>query len=147
MTMNRDTITIDEVLALGLCNSWTRERLQTLAGGRESMSALEVCGLDVPPQDIFWLLLREPILTAVELRLLAARWAERVLTIYERFQPGDDRPRQANASARLFALGRATTAELDAAWDAAWAAASAAASAAAVAAASAAASAAAWAAA
>jgi hypothetical protein len=67
-------------------------------------------------------------------RLLAADCAERVLPIFERERPNDDRPRLAIEVARRFADGLATKAELAAAGDAAWAAAEAAAWAAATAA-------------
>ena len=73
-------------------------------------------------------------------RLFAADCAERVLLIYERKHPNNDRPRKAIESSRLYALGKTTINVLTAASDAASAAAWAAASAAAWAAASAAAS-------
>ena len=56
-------------------------------------------------------------------RLFAADCAERVLPIYERQQPVDERPRRAIEVARRFANGDATRDELNAAGDAAWAAA------------------------
>jgi len=56
-------------------------------------------------------------------RLFAADCAERVLPIYEREHPGDDRPRQAIEVARRCANGDATDDERAAAWAAAGAAA------------------------
>ena len=56
-------------------------------------------------------------------RHFACDCAERVLPVFEREQPGDERPRQAIAVARRFADGEATREELDAAWAAARAAA------------------------
>jgi hypothetical protein len=64
-------------------------------------------------------------------RLFAADCAERVLPIYEKAHPGDDRPRMAIETARRYARGEATRGELvaaraaalAAAWDAARAAA------------------------
>ena len=53
-------------------------------------------------------------------RLFAADCAERVLPIYEREHPGDDRPRQAIEVARRCANGDATDDERAAAWAAAW---------------------------
>ncbi len=52
-------------------------------------------------------------------RLIACDCAERVLPIYEKRYPDDKRPRLAVGTARLYALGQATRAELDAARDAA----------------------------
>ncbi len=56
-------------------------------------------------------------------RLLAADYAERVLSLFERRYEGDDRPRNAIRVARAFANGDATQEELAAARDAAGAAA------------------------
>jgi len=56
-------------------------------------------------------------------RLFAADCAERVLPIFEKAFPGDDRPRRAIEAARAYANGRITAAARAAAWDAAWAAA------------------------
>lgn len=55
-------------------------------------------------------------------RLFAARCAQRVLTIFEREQPNDKRPREAIETARRFAVGQATEAELETAKNAALAA-------------------------
>ena len=52
-------------------------------------------------------------------RLFTCDCAERALPIYEKVYPGDDRPRKAIAVARLYADGKATQEELDAACDAA----------------------------
>ena len=67
----------------------------------------------------------------MNLRLFAADCAERVLPIFEKRSPNDDRPRKAIEVARRFARGEATKEERaaagdaagDAAWAAAWAAA------------------------
>jgi hypothetical protein len=60
-------------------------------------------------------------------RLFACDCAERVLPLYEKDYPADKRPRHAIEVAQLFADGKATQEELDAARAAAWAAAGAAA--------------------
>jgi hypothetical protein len=59
-------------------------------------------------------------------RLFAADCAERVLPIFEKHQPNDDRPRKAIESARAFANGKVDRKALAAARAAAWAAADAA---------------------
>ena len=58
-----------------------------------------------------------------ELRLFAADCAERVLHVFERERPNDDRPRKAIQAARDFANGKIGAAARDAAWAAARAAA------------------------
>lgn len=55
-------------------------------------------------------------------RLYACDCAERVLPLWERQYPGDERPRRCLAVARAYADGEATADELTAARDAAWAA-------------------------
>ncbi|KKK67882.1 hypothetical protein LCGC14_2949620 [marine sediment metagenome] len=55
-----------------------------------------------------------------ELRLFGADCAERVLYLFEKQRPNDDRPRKAIEVARRFANGEATDQERAAAWDAAW---------------------------
>ena len=62
--------------------------------------------------------------TETTARLYAADCAERVLPIFEKARPGDDRPRKAIEAARAFARGEIDAAARDAAWaaagDAAW---------------------------
>ncbi len=52
------TWTVDEMLAEKPCgwdsDGYTRERLEGLFDGRDSMSTLDVCDLDIPPEDIVW---------------------------------------------------------------------------------------------
>lgn len=54
------------------------------------------------------------------LRHFAADCAERVLPLFEREHPGDDRPRKAIEAGRLVADGEISAAASDAAWAAAW---------------------------
>ena len=53
-------------------------------------------------------------------RLFAADCAERVLPIFERKCPDDDRPREAIEAARAFARGKTSRGDLQAAADAVW---------------------------
>ena len=55
----------------------------------------------------------------VSMRLAAADMAERVLPIFYKVHPKDDRPAKAIQAARDFALGKIDAAARDAAWDAA----------------------------
>ena len=131
-------ITVEQVLALKPCEEYTPERLHDLMA--EPVTPLEICDLDsVPVLDRMWVLLRLGVIDDRNLRLLACKWAERVLPIFEKAYPDDDRPRNAIAVSRRFANGDASKEELAAAKNDAWAAAGAAAEAAAWAAAEAAA--------
>ena len=88
-------ITIDQILAFGPCDDYdSRERLLQLSGGKESMAALDILRLPLPAQDKLWLVLREEVIPARELRLLACKWAEGVLHFFEEKYPDDKRPRE-----------------------------------------------------
>jgi hypothetical protein len=77
-------ITVDDVLSWHPCEDYrTRKKLLTITGGRESLTPEEVLDLDIPWEDRLWVLLREPIFTEIELRLLACDFAEHVLPIWE----------------------------------------------------------------
>jgi hypothetical protein len=131
---------------------YTDERIAELVPA-EGLTPIQILDANCPAEDRLWVILREAIIPAKELRLLACKWAREALALV----PNPD-PRSVAAIevAERFARGKATQSELAAAWAAAraaaraaaWAAASAAASDAAWAAASdaawAAASAAAW---
>ena len=136
-------ITVDLVMSFNPC--YDREHVKDLFGGKKWMMPLTVLKLDtVSHEDKIWLLCRSDFLDDKQLRLFACDCAERVLPIFEKECPEDNRPRKAIEVARLFADGEATHEELDAARAAAWAAARAAARAASWAAAWAASYAAAW---
>ena len=79
---------------------------------------LDLNGMD----DCLWALINTQKANKL-LRLFACDCAERVLLIYEKARPGDDRPRNCIVVSRRFANGEATEAERAAAWAAAGAAA------------------------
>ena len=101
----------------GAC--YADERIAELVP-EEGLSPLEVAALDIPAEDRMWVLLREDIIPARELRLLACDWAEAACS-----KTGWDNEHSLNAIAvaRRFAVGEVPAAELDAACSAAWAAA------------------------
>jgi len=138
-------LTVVDIIKMRPCSAYTESRLGDLAAGREALTLLEICALDIPAADRVWVMLQDEVLPDAILREFACRCAERVLPIYERVYPGDDRPQNAIETRRKWGRGEATDAELNAAAEAAEAAAAAAAAAAwAEAAAAAAAAAAAW---
>ncbi len=123
------TITVERLTEWEAC--YNEDKLRDLVG--DGITAIQVAAMTgVSVVDRIWCLLHEPIFTARELRILACRWANQVLPIYEAAYPGDDRPRNAIKTARRYADGLATEEELTVA---AWAAAAAAGAAAAAAAA------------
>jgi hypothetical protein len=79
-------ITVDDVLSWYPCEGYrARKKLLTITGGRESLTPFELLDLNIPWEDRLWVLLREPIFTQIELRLLACDFAEHVLPIWEKW--------------------------------------------------------------
>jgi hypothetical protein len=77
-------ITIEGVLSWHPCEDYqTRMQILAITGGRESLSPIEVLDLNIPINHRFWVLLRKPLFTAIELRLLACDFAFHVLPIWE----------------------------------------------------------------
>lgn len=75
------------------------------------LTPTEIAALDIPAEARLWVLLREEVIPARELRLLACDWAEEAC---EETGWNDERSLNAIAVARRFACGDATEAELDA---------------------------------
>lgn len=65
------TWTVDEMLEEGPCGVYTRERISDLWAGRKSLSLLDICHLDIPPQDIIWVATNPSAIGAYKLR---GRW-------------------------------------------------------------------------
>lgn len=78
------------------------------------LTPLEVAALDIPVNDRLWVLLREDIIPARALRLLACDWAESACRA-----AGWDNEHSLNAIAvaRRFAVGDADRADLTEAWN------------------------------
>ncbi len=121
---NPEACTIDDVLSWNPCDPpYNLERVTELFAGRETLAALDILDLDIPPEDRLWAILREELIPAPTLHELACRFAEAVLPIYERMHPGDNRPRAAITAKRAWLRGEITDEQLQAARAAAWAAA------------------------
>ena len=82
----------------------------------EGLTPLQILDAGCPAEDRLWVILREAIIPAKELRQLACKWAREALAI-----AGDPDPRSVAAVgvAERFARGEATQTELAAAWAAA----------------------------
>ena len=123
-------ITLATILSWGPCWDPTQISNYTQVHGKGPWTPLEL--LDLPElsmEDRLWLVFRPEVIPELELRLLCCDFADHVLPLWEAKYPSDSRPRDAIATARRFAIGDATPAELTAAraaawaaWDAAWAA-------------------------
>ena len=102
-------ITREQLRQWGAC--YNDERIAELVP-EAGLTPLEVAALDIPVNDRLWVLLREDIIPARELRLLACDWAEKACRAAGW---NDERSLNAIAVARRFACGDATEAELYAA--------------------------------
>ena len=83
----------------------------------DGLTPLEIAALDIPEEDRLWVLLREELIPARDLRLLACGWAEAAC---RKTGWDDERSLAAIAVSRRFAVGEATEDELAAAAAAAW---------------------------
>ena len=98
----------------GACNEDARiAELVPEAG----LTPLEFSDLHIPVEDRLWVLLREEVIPARELRLLACGWAE---AMCRKSGWNDERSLNAIAVGRRYAHGEATDDELAAAARAAW---------------------------
>jgi len=128
-------ITVEQIMSWGPCDDYPEPRVRELFGDHKSVTPIEILDYPgIPVADRLWVLLREDIIPARELREFACDCAERVLPLWDARYPDDARPRDCIAVARRYARGEATKKELDAGCAAAYAAADAFASAAAYAA-------------
>ena len=118
-------ITREQLCAWGAC--YDDDQIAAIVPA-EGLTPLQVCDLDIPADDRLWVVLRESVIPAGPLRLLACKWA-RVALDAERAVGREPDPRSWAAIdvGERFARGEATAEELAAARAAAWAAASAAA--------------------
>lgn len=107
------SLTLNDIMALGPCEDYPRERVAELMAGRESVSLLDVLDTPIPLDDRVWLITEA--LPESAARLLSCEYAESVLHIFERDHPDDKRPREAIETARRFARGEATAEELESA--------------------------------
>jgi len=113
------TYTVDDIMALGTCEDYPRERVAKLWAGRDALSATEIAKLNIYPEDRLWAL--EALMDSdATRRLWACDVAEAALALV-----GDPDPRSVAAIevARRYARGEATEYELAAAASAARAAA------------------------
>jgi len=105
-------ITVDMIMNLHPCDSYTRERVTELWNGRESLSLVEICELPISVGDRIWALAH--LLPTRETRHYACDCAERVVHLTT-----DPRATCAIAVSRRYADGLETEEALTAAWSAA----------------------------
>lgn len=112
------SITFDDLMNFEPCyDSKNLERVRVVASQRERWTALDILDAEeFPPKDRLWLVLREELIPAKALRLLACDFAERALVRErEAGREPDERCWKAIEVSRRFANGEATHEELAAA--------------------------------
>jgi len=105
-------VTAEQILSWSPCPEYPESRVRQLVGA--GVTPRQVAEADLPAEDRYWVLCH--LLSPEDQRLLAAAVAERALMAAG---VTDSRSWEAIRVARLFAMGEATEAELDAAWAAA----------------------------
>ena len=74
-------LTIGRIMSWNPCKEYSRERIEELFAGRESLTPQEIAALSIPAVDRLWVLLREEILPKEVLHGLACDFAERTLQL------------------------------------------------------------------
>jgi len=98
-------VSIEQVMAWGPC--YSRSRIDSMSGGKDHLTLLEVLDLDIPAKDRVWAALHEEFLTLGQMRLFACSAAETVLGVWYKSWPD---------AAGDAAWGAAMDAAMDAAW-------------------------------
>jgi hypothetical protein len=73
------TLTVAEIMALGPCEAYPESRVLELWQGKDSLTALEILSLDIPPEDRLWVLTRNGVLPDSTLRQFANMTADRAV--------------------------------------------------------------------
>ena len=101
-------ITVNQIMVWNPCHEYTKERVTKLIG--KGKTPLQIAKLKIPAQDILWVLLREEIIPARELHLLACDFAQAVAHLNL-----DPRVQAAIDAKRLWVDGKITNEQLSAA--------------------------------
>lgn len=106
--------TVEDLLSWEPCDPYDEDRIRTLASGRERWTAREVLRYaKIPPGDRLWVVLRPELLPVGVLHEFACQCAERVLPIYEKRYPNDQRLRTVIDTKRRWVRGEVSDEHLD----------------------------------
>lgn len=120
-------LSVDDVMEMGPCRSYSERRVRELFGDSETLSLIEVLGLDIPAEDRLWVMFQNGVIEDDVLQRFANVIADRAVRNHaltyeptrewaEAWLSGEDRSKEAARAA----IERAAV-EAWAAW-AAWAA-------------------------
>ena len=109
-------VTVDQVLSWEPCKEYTRQRVENLFAGRETINVYDVLEMDISTADKLWAVLREDFITAEILHEFACRVAEKTLLNERKAgREPDERSWKAIEVKRKWLKGEATDSELKAA--------------------------------
>ena len=77
------SVTIDDVMAWGPCNGYTRERVTELFAGRESVTALDILDMDIPNRDKQGAFLQGSFVDDAILYRLERDWIEHLQPLFK----------------------------------------------------------------
>jgi len=91
-TEEKTKITIEQILSWYPCESYnSADKIITVAGSEGPWTPVEIAEMDhIPAENRLWVLLRNEVLNANQLNMLACDFAEDVSHIFESEYPGDD---------------------------------------------------------
>ena len=122
---------VQDILDFNPCDRYTKEHIISLfksVGCKKYITREKICEVNMPIDDLFWLVLRPEFIPEKQLHQFAIWCFERTAQpiwekLWEKYYPNDNRPQEAIRVNRLWLKGKATNEELAAAGAAAWAAA------------------------
>jgi len=104
-------LTVEDIMSLRPCPSWTMARVREAMRGRVSVTASDIPDAEhVPAKDRIWLLIKGGFFDRNDLILIAAAFVEHVLPLHEIAYPNDSRPRDATQAAATAAATAAAAA-------------------------------------
>ena len=113
MSVKQKRMTVDDIMGLRPCEGYSRERVEELWDGKDSLTICEILALPIPERDRLWVVLRPGILSYTMRLRFACDCGERVVTHCEAAgRTVDVRSADAVRVARRYSRGEATRSEL-----------------------------------
>ena len=115
----KKSYSIKDILDFNPCEKYTKEYLRELfesVGCKKTMPIKNIFDVDIPVDDLMWLIFREDFIQEKELHYFAIWCFENIAQkIWEKYYPDDTHPQDAIRIKKLWLEGKATDDELAAA--------------------------------